>query len=784
MRKLTDWGIEAIRGHRLIVFLALISAYCFAIIPYENTWEAAPRLLVASFSVLALPGLAVLCLFPKLKCEKSGVVDVFVLGFSISYLIILLESVLVPVISLPGNNIGHLHLAITTILFVLSLFKHSLFYLNKDGAILNNCINIDKTYIIIFSLLIIILFFTWKIESVIEGEAVSELVSIRKLTELDRISFKNILHVPDKFYTYIFFPFPFLHAVIAKISSIPILVSYVKLRVIFTGIALAVFYVFSKALCMNRRLAAFSILALALLIIIDPDPLSWPTSFFTLSRRGSFAAGILLPLCMALSLWAYHSSGKNRLVIGLLSTLLFSSLLVTHTLEAVFFLFWAAGLTAYSLINRRGFFSLIHLAIIFTASLAYKVIHESVVLHVAEYETLRETLSKSGTLSDLLSRFNISNALLPISDGGSYLLINSGAVSFWTVQPMLLLPFLFIFRPKLAALMWWVLVPVYCAYATPIGFMTLKYFTTPEIVFAASYFAPVGMVATIVFYVDSSNFAIRQTFRHLFPLKRIYQQASICVFASTCLAGFTYLSMMLITHFPMIALLIGVMSPVTGRFIRSQPSTAEQQHTPKMKVTTIQWITIFSAIAFVMKLYPGALTGSTRLWLPAQVIEINYSALDWENYYVHLQKTSTPPMDMTLRALHRLTSKIPPQSHVIYDPNYSYALAMYKNIYVLNADHLLSTDINYHTNYVRLSEGRKVHPLFNNNPSATLLDFCFLKYFNVQYVLINPSNRLTVEAKLKHQKELAVLMDESDGFVLWKINRLWLKKNLANKCDD
>src|SRR6185503_2290294 len=119
-------------------------------------------------------------------------------------------------------------------------------------------------------------------------------------------------------------------------------------------------------------------------ILIDPDPWFWPASLFPLVRRGSFAAGVLVPAAMLMVLWSVRS--RRRVVpLGLLAGLVLAALF-THALTSVFILWWAAGLMLAALLARRRVWRhAAALAVVVIALVAFRAITARFAPHVTEY---------------------------------------------------------------------------------------------------------------------------------------------------------------------------------------------------------------------------------------------------------------------------------------------------------------------------------------------------------------------------------------------------------------
>lgn len=775
-----DW-----RGPRRFVPVATLAAPLCAVLlfiahPTFAPWEVGPRLVLAGFLTLFLPGWSVIA---GSRGWQRGLhpVESAALSVILSYVIVSALCIVVTVFRL---NLG------IAAFLVLGLEMVTLLAWRGGGDAdraglggLRRVAGEDRVAaVLLVSLTTAVVAFAWVIEPPISGEEVVELITVRKLLENPSIALTNVLHRPDAIPTYIFCPYYFMIALVAKLSGLSPFVAYAKLRAVYVAIAFVAFWVVAYRLGGRRRFATCALLALVVLLIVDPDPWSWPASMFPLTRRGAFASGVLLPLFIWVVLYTLRGRWKRRRSMALVASTMLV-LTMTHALEAVFALFFAGSLAVSLFCACRGrkarWEAVTALLPAVAVLLAYRLVHSIAVRHVVEYEAQRRTVTWASVVGMMHTPFSALAGGVP--DGGVYLLTKSGAVTPYAVFPVILLP-LAILLSRRATVVWATMTLPLILYVTPLGYSVLVLATTSDIMFAGGYFSFLGFMAFCVIASSVAGALSRTLGAATRRLSVSPTAGAIVLWGCAGVIGAVVLlptSEWLMYRFvrtPGLAVAIataaGMLAIAARRF---HWAAGMAQLSPRTSPLLIAFLCLVIPVLLGLRSFPGQIEGSSRGTMWSQFIARRNipSVVDWPAYYPYLQASARPTIDFPRHIVDDLSRVLPAQSVVVYDPRHSYTLPLLLNVYVVNPGFVLSTDMDYLTRYVRRGTGTgDVHPLFNDAIRLTNEELEFLRRYGVQYIVANPTYQRVLSAKLAAFPGAFRLVYSREGFEVYEVIRL------------
>ena len=757
----------------LIVLVLLLSALAAMAWPSSGPWQALPRLALSFAVVVVLPGLLLIRWagwFPMADMPER-----LALSVSVGYIFDTALSILITL----------LQLNIEWAAGLLMVFAGAAAFLPKAGEGVSQGYGlIDGTpetdafkpalYIAV-GMAVFIGWYAWTVEPPIMGEETVELISIRKMLENDTIGLKNILHRPDAIPTYIFAPYYFTIALITKISGLSMFSVYVKLRAFYVITALAAFYALARHFLGGRFFGYAAVVWLMALLIMDPDPWSWPASLLPMSRRGSFAAGVLLPGIILMTL---HAVGlvapKSRGLVapcrrpiggvavppwGLVAPAVMA-LMMTHALEAVFYLYFLAGLSVALLIKRGPSGSrrkvLVVAGLVLCAVLLYKAVHVRAVEHIARFEHERKAQSVEalkGYVEKPLSALINAIPVLSHMPGDSHYMIGLiGSVAVYSVFPAVLAPLLLFFAPSVSSrILWCSLILPLVLYSTPLGMSLLRTFATGEAVHAGGYFSLFGLMAFMAAVsvglrrLDNNSSGKRYMLSGFLVLL-----GGLFIFLPVCW-GLAWVTVKNPSFPAAFGLAFGITALILKR--KAGDSSPKGVRNPGLLfVMSLFFIVpVFVGMKrFPMREFPDYIPESKRTSMFGKLLEQSSmpSVLNWPEYYPYFQERTNPKIDIPWETVGELRGLLPPQSALIYDPGHSYGVPLLFNVYIVNPGHLLSTDMDYFEKYVKVEGGAKTHPVFNERPELSREEREFLRSYKVRYILVNPAYYDAVVSKL------------------------------------
>jgi hypothetical protein len=758
---------------RRLLLLAIsfaLPALCL-FVPFSGAWQAFPRLAVAFFFVLIGPGylmMEVFRQFGELRCHFMKYIFSLLLG----YAFLTFVCALVILLHLDVNAGLAIVLGSEAVLGFHIATRSGVAGTDTDVQTAPSPWN-DMTMVgpIIVTLAgALVAYVAWVIGSPILGEEIVDLAIIRKITELPSITLDNMGQQPGQILTYILAPYPFLIALLAKLSGLPIIAVYVKLRPFVFVSAVIACWCMAWVLLRRRSLAWFATMLLLFLLFIDPDPWTWPASFFPYGRRGSFAAGVLLPgiMCVVLHLCATEQKSKVPLIV--LPGLLLIALVMTHGLEAFFALWFVGGLVLCAFlwpgtgISRTG--SLLVAASAVTGAGLFRAVHAAVVPEIAAYEAMSGTPQLVDVLAQL--RDPVAALLGGIPEGAKYLIATSGAVVVWAILPIALVPLLILRFPPVGRLLWCALVPPLVLMSVPIGAELLATVSTSDVFFAIAYFAPFGLVSATVLLADAAGTLDRR----LGAYRVVWVQIVIGFALGALLLVMSYRLMSLITSTPLLLPVVAAVGGIAASVAQMRVCIPSGDRTDRVAWQSFPTLIAVAMPLFIgMKFFPGEISGSDRQNLIAQFLTRSSapSAVEWSDYYPVLQRTTRPTIDIPLAVLEPLQRALRPGGVILYDPDHSYALPALMNVYTATSGQVLSSDMEYFRHYVRRDGDRLVHPLYNLTPGLSNEELCFLAATPVDYIIANPRYRQTVDEKLERLSQFIHVVFDADGYVAYSV---------------
>ena len=769
--------MTAVRGPATarLAFLVTLVALCAAF-PSDLAWQTIPRLLLATGAVLIVPGwllVRALSLFPQADVPFERGVLAFGLGY-------VLVTVVCIAITLVEVNVWWGVLLLGALAAVLATRGS-----RPAGPAAGRSVPLASLWslegAVVTSLAIVLFAFAWLVEPRMGGEETFELIVLRKILENAAVSLDNTLHRPDAVFPYVFAPHYFAMALLAKVAGLSLFVVYVKLRAVYALIALAAFWAVVRRLTGSRSAGLFAVVALMLLVLIDPDPWFWPASLFPLVRRGGFAMGVLFPIFALTTLLA--AGGRRRWPELVWPPLILLAMLFTHAMSATFALFLLVGLAAmtYTAASwreyRRAYTVLVGSAL--ALFLVYAGLSQLLVSHLPEY--LARDRAELRSLVTTLVRDPIRGVVGGVPEGGQYLIAVSGAVTVYSMFPILWLPLVLWRSPALGRWLWGPIVLPLVLYTTPLGLATLQLATVKEAVFAGGYFSPVGLMLfaialfTLVQPLDRWLGRMAEGEHHLRWFARVVVLCVVAILVSRfILLPLCWWCMDQIVKWPSLPLLVGGaggLAVMMSRRVRSVESPVEYRDLVHQGALLTVWVCLLLPVLVGLKSFPGAIAGSKRASAYAQYRDTRSvpPVTDWEAYYPVFQEWNNPTVDMPWRVVRALERVIPRERVVVYDPRHSMTIPLLLNNYIVNPGTVFSTDMEYFRDYVRKDAGEsEVHPIFNQSPVLDEKEREFLRQYNVEYVIANPAYHDLVAHKMG-QLPGAELLYDWDGFSVHRL---------------
>jgi len=609
----------------------------------------------------------------------------------------------------------------------------------------------------------------WWLEPSIDGEELFELIIVRKILTNAHVTFSNVMHRPDAVYTYVLAPYPLLVALISDLATVSPYVAYAKLRPLYVAVSVLATYALTRRVSGTRVAAQCAAVGLGALILFDPDPWFWPASLFPLVRRGSFAAGVLVPAAMLMVLWSVRS--RRRVVpLGLLAGLVLAALF-THALTSVFILWWAAGLMLAALLARRRVWRhAAALAVVVIALVAFRAITARFAPHVTEYLSGGRAATEARIATLIADRD--WRGLLSQSPDGVYFLATSAAVTVYAVFPFVFLTITVAAGVPSSRTLLAASVPILLLYTTTLTLALLQLATIDEIIFAAGYFAIVGWIAWSVLLTSAAQRTLRWWHSRLgSPRVWVVVPAALAVgwfvLAPVCFA----VMQAWVRHSALAPWVIAALWAVAA-WLRGGLTLAQSPRSGQAGAVVAVAVSLAIPGFVQLKTFPGSISGSDRSTLLTQ-LQRRWSAprpSEWPAYYENRRQTPTAITDIPIDRLNDLSRVLPRDAVVMYDPRYSFNLPAVLDVYIVNPGVRVSTDLLYDTTCIDRTGPEPIHALFNASAILSARERGCLKALGVTHVISNPAYRDAVASKLAGVPGVRTVYDRN-GFTVFAVSK-------------
>lgn len=724
---------------------------------------AATRLAIAIAAVVFLPGAAVIHALGWFAdtTRRERVCLNFAIGFGMmSVLHILAVS---------------LHLSIAQSFAALTVATVGISYAARRGAA--PAVNSPRIGLSPFAIVTLIVFVAcgWLLEAKITGEETVELISIRKIADNPSLSLDGIMPEPHAVPTYVITPYYFFVAAVSKAAGVSLFVAYLKLRALYVAIAVLTAGALAGRLFPTggEYLADAVMAGILSFFVADPDPWTWPASMFPLIRRGGVSAGVVAPTMMlALLVYAATPLRKARAE-WIAPGLLLLALLTTHAMEIIYLGFFGVATVVSALCVRRGsiaFSRIVQFGIASaTVAVIYRLAHSRLAAHVYAFDRA----SQEQVLVNLKAEFAQGlSSLGGISEAGKYLWSASGSAVPFTLLGIVVAPLLMRIDPAGGVLLWAAAAIPLVVYSSSKLFALLQLSTSSEILFVFAYFTLCGVLALI----SLTYFAVARTLELGFAarLRGIFGGVIACAIAAL-IGSLAALVLRPVASAIVSHPLILVWSTVGGGLF-AVATLRNRQVDPRSTGGTVAALAsaaLILGLAIGFRGFPGYIEGSLREPLPQTMTRAlgAPSVLDWPSFYPILQAHARPQIDLPPEVVSDLTALLPPLQTMIADPAHSFSLPVMLNQHIVNPGHVISTSLPYFERYARIgTDGARHHPVFNDDVALSEEELRFLDEYKVEYVLVNPPNRLRVCSKLDRDASRFERVYDRSGFTLYRIH--------------
>jgi hypothetical protein len=573
------------------------------------------------------------------------------------------------------------------------------------------------------------------------------------------------MHRPDQLTTYLITPQFVMEAMIGRLFGGELVAAYASLRFLYVLLAAAAVFALARAVFDSVRVALVVSLLACIWVVVDPDPFALMASLYPLARRGSIAAGILLPVAATFAVDAVRLGGwGRRTIVALLAVIT----LMTHATEgAHLMLFLAAGVVIAGLIWRRQHRFWTNCIRLFALSLVlfigFRAVHQQVVAHIAAYEAPRQ----AQLLAELKKRVAEPWSLLvgPLESAGSYVF---GAAMPVLPYPLLALcagAALFAARRPMAAWLWAALLAIFLMFLVPGASLLAMYLTTSELyfVFGALTILSAPLLGAAIDVGAASGE------RWLAGAPVAPQLRGICLAGTALLASF--LSWKLVERFvvwsstaPWANIAAGASVLIVALAVRRKQKSSATATEASLAGAVVFTLAFGIPLALGPKALPGQLSGSTRESLPIEAAHEwkHPDPLNFEAFY----GTLAPPIPWDVILWLRRT--VPPEKVLLYEPKNIYWLAVYLNDYIVHSSVPLSTDDVYFNDWVPRAKGN----LFYDAPSNAELEGRFLESYSVRYIIVDPDNQERLGRRLASEPSDFTWLSSYDNYSIYRVRQL------------
>lgn len=756
-----------------LVVAALVAAGLLAgALPTDSSWQVFPRLCVGFLCVQVLPGWLLLRRAGWFS-SAQGLAEWGLLSYAVSYVISTITNILVTV----------LHLNVTLGVAILLLVVAWLAATVPSGIRRPDWAAAFRpgwaAVALAVGLTTYIVWCAWALEPAIGGEEVFELTVLRKIVENPTLTLTNVLHRPDASFPYLFTPFYFATGMIVKVSGLPLMVVYLKLRIFYVLASLLAFFVLARRFSGSRSFALLALLGVGLLVAIDPDPSSWPASLFPSVRRGAFSAGVLVPLLILCFHHCVFLTERRAKWAFLVPALLVFATLSTQSMGVVFFLFWAVSFSVAVFLvpewkpYRRNCLALVLL--IGSSAALFMLLHRALVGHVGQYLQENRVVLRTEILQAL--KAPLTGLFGGVPPDGRYLIAASGAVEVYSIIPILLLPVLILAAPVFARTLWIPLAAPIAIYSSPLLLALLQFATLREANFAAGYFTLLGLLVYLAVAYLGLSVVDRALSRLTPPSFWVLGPVTVVVCVSALIMGqwvllpASWQMMAWVVRWPAAPSVIGCVVGLGAWLIARRPKGHAETQVPELahlSALSLAFVCLLAPVFVGMKAFPGALANSRR---ESTCVELEKKAtpsiVDWANYYAQLQ--TSLPFDMPSDVLEDLRKLMPPNQVVIYEPSQSIMIPLFLNQYIVNPGVLFSTDVEYYKDYVVPDvTGANMHPIYNGEELLSDRERAFIDRYHPDYVLASSRYANALKVKLAQLPGRFSQVYKKRGFVVYQ----------------
>lgn len=313
------------------------------------------KLLLLVFLTLYLPGY--LLNLVAFRGKRFDLLESIPYAFGSSLAIICVTAIL--------TFIFHSDISIFLVLFlVVNIFLIFIATVNIQKKRITSFINIvfvndsAEKYIaypaLFFLAVIFLMGFAIEMPKVLGQEDKVMLIMAERIKNLPSLHINNLLFKPGDVLVYFIPLYSYILAVLSKLSGIEIVQIYVKLRFVFSLIALSVTYAITRSLFPKLKELPWLVILVALSSMWSGWGINFASAsvgqFFPFSLYQDFALWVVLPVCF-LFYFRGLTDGWNYSVIALLLTV---SLLFIHAREAIILLFLYSFAVLATLLSNRN----------------------------------------------------------------------------------------------------------------------------------------------------------------------------------------------------------------------------------------------------------------------------------------------------------------------------------------------------------------------------------------------------------------------------------------------
>lgn len=412
MKLISDKAIDLNKILRMVlpVFLFLAAGISYFVLGNQTiAWrgDAAWRMASAMLLIYWLPGYLLLgILMPR---KRFNALESLALSFGLSHIFIVAECVSV---MLAHGNLQMAWMIHGISLLALGLGRGIVFLCFRESDSRRESEHDDNKIFILagYVMLAVTIFLLYQAGGLWKNaptdEEIYNLVVTRKFLDLERLNLSSIMFRKDMPSTYLFAPYQFMTALVAKASALNPLIVYTNFRAFWGLIALSSFYAIARVLTNRRDIASVCLIAGCALAISNAagqfeetvGAVFWG-QLIPVSHHADFALGVLLPVMFLFLLEALKDGRWYSSWVWITPIVIVAGIL-THTREGVQVLFYGALIAvAYFVFTPFEWRRLIPFGIIAFLTVVFGKIfqaaHHDLVGHVVQHEAANRIMVES-----------------------------------------------------------------------------------------------------------------------------------------------------------------------------------------------------------------------------------------------------------------------------------------------------------------------------------------------------------------------------------------------------